>query len=276
MRFANGAAGTISYLTTGNPRFPKETLDAAAGGCSARLDNFAGASVWTGRKRSSSKARGGQDKGQRAELAALHRGLPGRHRDAHPARFPDRHHEGHDRGRGEPGQRTAGAGMSTGAGISRVAGSRLGWYARRAARMSPAEVAWRARDQAMHLAWSRRQVRPGQVAGLPPLPPGDRRFTATLPPGTAGKVPAAARSAVLAAADQLLAGEWEVLGIPRTDLAEPDWFRDPVTGRRSPAGRYAFRINHRSEDGDRERQAGLGGVPAAPPDVAGHGMVPQP
>ena len=27
----------------------------------------------------------------------------------------------------------------------------------------------------------------------------------------------------------------------------PDWFRDPVTGRRSPADRYAFRINHRSE-----------------------------
>jgi predicted dehydrogenase/threonine dehydrogenase-like Zn-dependent dehydrogenase len=68
VRFANGATGTISYLTTGNQRFPKETLDAAAGGCSARLDNFASASVWTGRKRTSSKARSGQDKGQRAEL----------------------------------------------------------------------------------------------------------------------------------------------------------------------------------------------------------------
>jgi predicted dehydrogenase/threonine dehydrogenase-like Zn-dependent dehydrogenase len=68
VRFANGATGTISYLTTGNQRFPKETLDAAAGGCSARLDNFAGASVWTGRKRISSKARSGQDKGQRTEL----------------------------------------------------------------------------------------------------------------------------------------------------------------------------------------------------------------
>ena len=99
----------------------------------------------------------------------------------------------------------------------------------------------------MHLAWSRRQVRPGQLAGLPPLPAGVRRFSATLPPGTAADVPAAARAAVLAAADQLLAGEWEVLGIPRTDLAQPDWFRDPVTGRQSPADRYAFRINHRSE-----------------------------
>ena len=68
VRFANGAAGTISYLTTGNQRFPKETLDAGGGGCSARLDNFTQASVWAGRKRSTSKARSGQDKGQRTEL----------------------------------------------------------------------------------------------------------------------------------------------------------------------------------------------------------------
>jgi predicted dehydrogenase/threonine dehydrogenase-like Zn-dependent dehydrogenase len=68
VRFANGATGTISYLTTGNQRFPKETLDIGAGGRSARLDNFTQASVWTGRKRSISKARGGQDKGQRTEL----------------------------------------------------------------------------------------------------------------------------------------------------------------------------------------------------------------
>lgn len=69
VRFANGAAGTISYVTTGNSRYPKETLDAGGGGGSARLDNFSQASVWAGRQRSSRKARGGQDKGQRAELA---------------------------------------------------------------------------------------------------------------------------------------------------------------------------------------------------------------
>jgi predicted dehydrogenase len=71
VRFASGATATISYVTTGNPRFPKETLDAAAGGSSARLDNFIGMSVWNGRKRLSGKARGGPDKGQRAELAAF-------------------------------------------------------------------------------------------------------------------------------------------------------------------------------------------------------------
>jgi len=69
VRFRNGSSGTITYVTTGNPRFPKETLDAAAGGRSARLDNFSSAAVWTGRRRSTTRSRGGQDKGQRAELA---------------------------------------------------------------------------------------------------------------------------------------------------------------------------------------------------------------
>ena len=36
--------------------------------------------------------------------------------------------------------------------------AQLGWYARRVARMSPAEVAWRARDRVLQAAWSRRQV----------------------------------------------------------------------------------------------------------------------
>jgi len=113
--------------------------------------------------------------------------------------------------------------------------------------MSPAEVVWRARDQALQAAWSHRQVSRDEVAaGLPPLP-GERRFTPVLPPDAAARVPEEAKKAVLAAADQLLRGEWELLGVTRTDMAQPDWFYDPVTGRRAPADRYAFRINHRSE-----------------------------
>jgi len=69
VRFRNGSSATITYVTTGSPRFPKETLDAAAGGRSARLDNFSSAMVWAGRRRSTTRSRGGQDKGQRAELA---------------------------------------------------------------------------------------------------------------------------------------------------------------------------------------------------------------
>jgi predicted dehydrogenase len=68
-RFANGASGTIAYLTGGSARFPKETMDVTGGGRSARLDNFKTASVWSGRGKSTIKARGGQDKGQQAEMA---------------------------------------------------------------------------------------------------------------------------------------------------------------------------------------------------------------
>ena len=126
---------------------------------------------------------------------------------------------------------------------------RIGWYARRVARMSPAEVAWRARNQALQAAWSRRQVRRGQIPAIAASQrAGERRFTAVLPPHTAARVPAEARGAVVRSADQLLRGEWEVLGVLRTDLVLPDWFHDPVTGRRSPHDRYAFRINHRSEE----------------------------
>src|ERR1700730_8575588 len=102
--------------------------------------------------------------------------------------------------------------------------SRLGWYARRIARMSPAEVAWRARDQVLQALWSRRQVTPDQL-GKALLPPaGDRRFTAILPKATASRVSAEARAAVLDSADRLLRGEWEVLGVVRNDLVRPDWF----------------------------------------------------
>jgi predicted dehydrogenase/threonine dehydrogenase-like Zn-dependent dehydrogenase len=69
VRFQNGATGAISYVTGGNARYPKETLDAAAGGRSARLDNFKQATVWTGRRRNTTRSRGSQDKGQQQQIA---------------------------------------------------------------------------------------------------------------------------------------------------------------------------------------------------------------
>jgi Heparinase II/III-like protein/Heparinase II/III N-terminus len=125
--------------------------------------------------------------------------------------------------------------------------SQLGWWARRIARMSPAEVAWRARDQVLQAAWSRRQVRREQLVSIRPPPAGERRFGAVLPREVAARVSADTKASVLASADRLLCGEWEVLGVIRTDMVRPDWFRDPLTGRRSAPGRYAFRIDHRSE-----------------------------
>jgi Heparinase II/III-like protein/Heparinase II/III N-terminus len=133
--------------------------------------------------------------------------------------------------------------------VSTTETSRLGWYARRLARMSPAELAWRGRDQVVRMTWSARQVTREQLASIAAAPPGgDLRFTAVLPAGAAERLPEEARKPVLEAADRLLRGEWEALGVVRTDLERPDWFRDPVTGRRSAPDRYAFRIDHRSEE----------------------------
>ncbi len=125
--------------------------------------------------------------------------------------------------------------------------SRVRWYARRASRMSPAEMAWRGRDTMLQMIWSGRQVRREQEAGAVRTLPGGRRFTAVLTADTAARVPEDARNAVLAAATELMAGRWEMLGTVRRDMLAPDWFHDPVTGRRAPADRYSFRINHRSE-----------------------------
>jgi predicted dehydrogenase len=68
LRFADGSLGMITYLSGGNARFPKETLDVSAGGRSARLDNFTKTSLWTGNGRSVKRALAGQDKGQAAQL----------------------------------------------------------------------------------------------------------------------------------------------------------------------------------------------------------------
>ena len=129
--------------------------------------------------------------------------------------------------------------------------SRLGWYARRLGRMSPAEIGWRAREQALRRAWRSRQVLPGQTAALPSLTAAEalprRRFTSALPPELAARVPETARAAIVADADRLLKGEWEMLGAVRGDMVAPDWFWDPVTGRRSSPETYAFSVNQRDE-----------------------------
>jgi len=69
VRFHNGSSASITYITGGNARYPKETLDAAAGGRVARLDNFRSASVWVGRRTKNIGSRGTQDKGQGQQVA---------------------------------------------------------------------------------------------------------------------------------------------------------------------------------------------------------------
>jgi len=115
--------------------------------------------------------------------------------------------------------------------------SKLGWYARRLRGMSAAEIAWRLREQAVRRAWARRQVRQSRLDSLPPLaaaaPAAARRFTSVLPPDAVARVPERAKAAIVADADRLINGEWEMLGALRTDMKRPDWFFDQVTGRRS-------------------------------------------
>ncbi|MFF6805969.1 Gfo/Idh/MocA family oxidoreductase [Streptomyces sp. NPDC012616] len=75
LRYPDGSTATISYVTTGAPGFPKETLDLVADGKVLRLDDFVRASVY-GRKRwVSSRLPKARDKGQSAELAAFVRAV---------------------------------------------------------------------------------------------------------------------------------------------------------------------------------------------------------
>src|SRR5262249_8517187 len=71
LRYPDGSLGTITYATGGHRRFPKETLDVTGGGANARLDNFTRVSVWTPRGREHKRSLTGQDKGQRADVAAF-------------------------------------------------------------------------------------------------------------------------------------------------------------------------------------------------------------
>jgi predicted dehydrogenase/threonine dehydrogenase-like Zn-dependent dehydrogenase len=75
LRYADSSLATITYLTSGNARFPKETFEASSGGRSARLDNFRRGTVWTGRRRRTSRSLGSPDKGQAAQLDAFLRAV---------------------------------------------------------------------------------------------------------------------------------------------------------------------------------------------------------
>ncbi len=124
-----------------------------------------------------------------------------------------------------------------------VSGIPIGWYWRRARQMSAGELSGRTLDQLRQLRWAASQVRPGEP--FPVAPPSMRVRPICLPPRLA--TPAAATGALIALAEHIADGKWETLGARRDDLAAPDWFADPVTGRRAPHDRLCFRINHRSE-----------------------------
>ncbi|MGA5899315.1 bi-domain-containing oxidoreductase [Streptomyces venetus] len=71
LRYPDGSTATVSYVTTGSPGFPKETLDMVADGKVLRLDDFVRASVYGSKRWVSSRLPKARDKGQNAELAAF-------------------------------------------------------------------------------------------------------------------------------------------------------------------------------------------------------------
>lgn len=77
LRYPDGSTATLSYVTTGAPGFPKETLDLVADGKVLKLDDFVRAAVYDGRRRRwvSSRLPKARDKGQNAELAAFIRAV---------------------------------------------------------------------------------------------------------------------------------------------------------------------------------------------------------
>ncbi|MET8625878.1 alginate lyase family protein [Kitasatospora sp. NPDC004669] len=114
-----------------------------------------------------------------------------------------------------------------------------GWYLRRLSAMGPQEVAGRVGDTLRRRRW-RSLTPPGPaVTGA--------RFTAVLPAGAIDAVLADAAKRLVAQADRLMDGHAEFFGVEREDMAAPDWWLDPKTGRWAPGG-YAFDVPYRDED----------------------------
>ncbi len=132
------------------------------------------------------------------------------------------------------------------------------WRLRRLSKMSASEVKWRISDHVRRKRWASQQVMPEFTTQSRPVhrstgrEPWDSARVATFRPFASGEllrdVPEDASRSVIDAADEILAGQWELLGSVRRDMEDPDWFFDPVTGTRAPQSDYCFKVDHRSED----------------------------
>ena len=114
-----------------------------------------------------------------------------------------------------------------------------GWYLRRLSRMGPREVGGRVGDAVRRRRWRSARPHCPRVTGA--------RFSAVLPAGAIAAIPPDAAKRLIAEADRLMDGHAEYFGVVRDDLADPDWWYDPKTGRRAPWG-YAFDVPYRNED----------------------------
>ena len=135
----------------------------------------------------------------------------------------------------------------------------LEWRFQRLSKMSASEVRWRISDHVRRRRWASRQIMPDvspQSLALrsdkhekaPWNSARDAQFRTFPSEEMLQAVPDETRRRVIAAAEEILAGRWQLLGALRRDMEDPDWFFDPVTGRRAPQVDYCFKVNHRSED----------------------------
>ena len=135
----------------------------------------------------------------------------------------------------------------------------LEWRLRRLSQMSATEVGWRVSDHVRRRRWASRQITPrapppswalrtSRHTKAPWDPVRYPAFRAFSSEELLRAVPDEARRRVIAAGQEVLAGRWELLGSVRWDMEDPDWFIDPVTGRRAPQVDYCFKVNHRSEE----------------------------
>ena len=134
----------------------------------------------------------------------------------------------------------------------------LQWRLQRLSKMSASEVKWRVSEQVRRRRWTSRQVIPEvppQSWALPYAPQEapwnssrDPQFRPFPSEEMRHAIPDEARKRVIAAAEEILAGRWQILGASREDMVDPDWFFDPLTGKRAPQVDYCFKVNHRSED----------------------------
>ncbi|GAB2177297.1 heparinase II/III family protein [Dongia sp. agr-C8] len=113
----------------------------------------------------------------------------------------------------------------------------FGWYLRRLRRMSLAEIAWRARTAAIQQAWRFATPRGPAVGSI--------AWSGAKLPALVDVGPSA-RQGVLRAAQEILAGRWNMFGHNfDTATADPDWHRDVRTGIRSDPRRYCFAVPYR-------------------------------
>lgn len=77
--YENGSIGSVSYLTQGGSRLPKEQLEVFGGGCAARLENFEAVAFYgdtDSRRVKSSRLDKGQGAQLNAFIAAVQQGAP--------------------------------------------------------------------------------------------------------------------------------------------------------------------------------------------------------